>query len=173
MLRTSRRPRRTALVLAAAALTAACSATPSAAPSPSPTPFRFDAVTVTGDWGSEPGVQVGDETQSTNSFLVQDIVRGTGPTATSSSRVTVQYVGRAAFSKKTFDSSWARGVPYSFVPGTQTLVAFSEGVTGMRVGGRRLVIVPPSMGFGRTPPVGSGLKADETLVFVIDLVSVA
>jgi len=106
------------------------------------------------------------------SLVTYDVVEGTGPAATSTSKVSVQYVGRSARTKRGFDSSWDRGKPFDFVPSRVTFVAFSQGVLGMRAGGRRLVVVPGKLAFGASPPASSDLGPDETLVFVIDLVSV-
>jgi len=135
--------------------------------------FRFATVSVQGPFGSEPAVLIGDEPQTMNSFVVQDVIRGTGRVATEASTVTVQYVGRSARTKQTFDSSWLRGKAYTLVPSKVPFSAFHDGVPGMRVGGRRLVIIPAALGFGANPPQGSGLSANDNLVFVIDLVSVA
>jgi peptidylprolyl isomerase len=137
-----------------------------------PGTLSYDGVTVNGDVGREPAFLIGDETQQTSSIQVRDVVVGTGATATATGHVTVEYAARGARSKRTFDSSWLRGKPFSFVPSKIAFSAFSSGVPGMRVGGRRLVIVPGPLAFAGKPPAGSGLAANETVVFVIDLVSV-
>jgi peptidylprolyl isomerase len=136
-----------------------------------PGTLSYDGVTVKGDVGREPAFLIGDETQQTSSIQVRDVVVGTGAAATATGKVTVDYAARGARSKRTFDSSWLRGKPFSFVPSKIAFKAFSSGVPGMRVGGRRLVIVPGPLAFGGSPPSGSGLAANETVVFVIDLVS--
>ncbi len=157
---------------AATPTTAAPTSSASASSTSGPETVRFDAVTVSTDMAFKPTVTIGDDASVTKSFISYDIVTGTGPAAKPGDKVTVQYVGRGALSKVTFDSSWDRGTPYSFVPKTLTFVAFRDGVPGMRVGGRRLVIVPGALGFGVKPPKGSGLQPNEGLVFVIDLVSI-
>jgi len=138
----------------------------------STTPARFDGVTVSGPVGSPPLFTIGDDTQATVSLLTYDVVTGVGPAVTKASKVSVHYVGRSATSKRQFDSSWDRGKPFDYVPSDVTFAAFSEGVLGMRAGGRRLVVVPGKLAFGATPPTSSDLGPDETLVFVIDLMSV-
>ena len=188
MTRSSWRP--LVLTLAASLLLTACSASastrvaspssePSAASSRSQVPalsgpdtLTYAGVTVSGRLGAEPRFLIGDETQQTASTQVRDVVVGTGPVATAADRVTVNYTARGARSKRTFDSSWLRGRPFSFVPSKIAFTAFSSGVPGMRVGGRRLVVVPGPLAFAARPPAGSGLAANETVVFVIDLVSV-
>lgn len=122
--------------------------------------------------GERPTVTIGDSTQETASIQVDDVVAGKGPAATAADKVTVEYVGRSAKTKRTFDSSWERGSAFSYDPARIAFKAFTEGVPGMRVGGRRIVVVPASLAFGASPPASTGLGANETLVFVIDLISI-
>lgn len=96
-----------------------------------------------------------------------DIVCGTGPAAKSGDGVTVQYVGVDYKTGKQFDSSWDRGQPFPFDIGGNVIPGFSKGVTGMQVGGRRLVVIPPKDGYGDQGPVPGG-----TLAFIIDLVKI-
>ena len=138
----------------------------------SPSATAFNGVLVTGAMGSEPSFTMGDITQGTSSLQFQDIVVGTGPAAIATDKVTVQYLARSAKTKKPFDSSWARGKPFSYDPAKVGFKAFTEGVPGMKVGGRRIVVVPGPLAYGANPPSWSGLGPNETLVFVIDLVSV-
>jgi peptidylprolyl isomerase len=133
---------------------------------------RFAGVSVSGSTQEKPTFLIGDETQSTASFTVYDVVEGSGTQATKTDKVTVNYVGRSAKTKRQFDSSWDRGTPYVADLPKLTFAAFTQGVPGMRPGGRRLVVVPGPLAFGATPPQGSGLGPNETLVYVIDLVSV-
>jgi peptidylprolyl isomerase len=149
---------------------ASSSSSTSASATPSVTPFN--GVSVAGALGTEPTFTIGDTTQGTSSLQIQDVVVGTGAAATPTDKVTVQYVARSAKTKRPFDSSWARGKPYSYDPTTIAFKAFSEGVPGMKVGGRRLVIVPGPLAYGPTPPPSVSLGPNETLVFVIDLVSI-
>jgi len=102
----------------------------------------------------------------------KDLVVGTGAVAASGRKVTVQYVGVAYSTKKQFDASWDRpGQPFSFQLGAgQVIPGWDQGVPGMKVGGRRELVIPPNLGYGDAgyPPV---IKPGETLVFVIDLVA--
>jgi len=153
----------------------ACSSSASestASTTSNPSASAFNGVLVSGALGSEPTFTIGDTTQGTSSLQIQDVVVGTGPAATPADKVTVQYVARSAKTKKPFDSSWERGKTYSYDPTTIAFKAFTEGVPGMKVGGRRLVIVPGPLAYGPTPPPSLRLGANETLVFVIDLVSI-
>ena len=132
----------------------------------------FDGVTVTGPLGSAPVFTIGDTTMNTSSLQVSDVVVGTGAEATATSVVTVQYAGRSAKTKRPVDSSWDRGKPFTYDPSKIAFKAFTEGVPGMKVGGRRIVVVPGALAFGPTPPASTGLGPNETLVYVIDLVKV-
>lgn len=172
-------------VLAAALALSGCSSTPaSPAISASPTAagFTYKSVSVSGPFGQKPVLLIGDDLQGLLPFatgdapqelVVRDVIVGSGPEASATSKVTVNYVGRTAKTKKTFDSSWERGKPFEFVPSKMSFATFKEGVVGMKVGGRRLIVVPAALGFGDNPPENSGVRPGEMLVFVIDLESVS
>ncbi|MCW2600692.1 MAG: Peptidylprolyl isomerase [Frankiales bacterium] len=98
---------------------------------------------------------------------VVDIVCGTGAEAVDGSAVEVKYVGVNYADGKEFDSSWARGDTLPFTLGSGVIAGFSKGTLGMKVGGRREVIIAPKDGYGDAGPVPGG-----TLVFLIDLVKV-
>ena len=101
-------------------------------------------------------------------LVIKDLIKGTGPAATASSTVTVQYVGVLYKGGKQFDASWndGSGQPVSF-PLSGVIKGWQQGIPGMKVGGRRELIIPPSLGYGPTPQ--SKIPANSTLVFVIDL----
>jgi peptidylprolyl isomerase len=100
-----------------------------------------------------------------------DLITGTGATAEDGDMVTVQYVLSTYSSRKVVQSSWT-GQPFSFTLGEgQVIPGWDTGVVGMKVGGRRELIIPPSEGYGSNSP-GPGIAADDTLVFVIDLLKV-
>ena len=95
---------------------------------------------------------------------------GTGATAAATATVRVQYVGVNYDNGQEFDSSWSRGQPADF-PLNGVIAGFSQGIVGMKVGGRRELVIPPALGYadrGSPPAVGP----NETLVFVIDLLAV-
>jgi peptidylprolyl isomerase len=97
-----------------------------------------------------------------------DVVKGDGPTAISGERVSVHYVGVSYSTGEQFDSSWDRGEPFGFPLGAGRVIpGWDYGVSGMKVGGRRLLVIPPNMGYG-SRAVGS-IKPNETLIFVVDL----
>jgi peptidylprolyl isomerase len=103
----------------------------------------------------------------------KDLKVGTGTTATAGSTVTVQFVGVACTTGAEVDTTWGTGQPYtaSLVKG-KVIAGWLQGLPGMKVGGRRELVVPPTLGYGDAPPPGFKLAAGETLVFVVDLVSV-
>jgi peptidylprolyl isomerase len=105
-------------------------------------------------------------------LVIKDLKEGTGPAAQAGQTVTVQYVGVNFKGGKQFDASWDRGEPFSFpLGGGQVIQGWDQGVEGMKVGGRRMLVIPPDLGYGPdgSPPV---IKPNETLVFVIDLLAV-
>jgi peptidylprolyl isomerase len=105
-------------------------------------------------------------------LVVKDIEKGSGPTAEAGDEVTVQYVGVNYKNGKEFDSSWSRNEPFPFQLGAgQVIPGWDQGVEGMKVGGRRELIIPPGLAYGATPPTPA-IAPNETLVFVIDLLGV-
>jgi peptidylprolyl isomerase len=105
-------------------------------------------------------------------LVVEDLVAGTGDEATKGSNVEVHYVGVAHSTGEEFDASWNRGSPLSFPLGTGRVIAgWDQGVAGMRVGGRRRLVIPPHLGYG-SRGAGGAIKPNETLIFVVDLVGV-
>jgi peptidylprolyl isomerase len=101
-----------------------------------------------------------------------DLIEGTGATAADGDAVTVQYVLATYSSHKVIQSSWT-SQPFSFVLGEgQVIPGWDEGVVGMKVGGRRELIIPASLGY-KNVAAGPGIAANDTLVFVIDLLKVS
>ena len=102
---------------------------------------------------------------------VRDVVQGNGKKAAASGdTLTVQYVGVSWSTGQEFDSSWSRGKkPFTFPLGAgQVIPGWDQGLIGMRVGGRRELVIPPALAYGpqgQPPAIGP----NETLVFVIDL----
>ncbi len=107
----------------------------------------------------------------------KDLVVGHGKAASPSATVTVQYSGVLYSNGTEFDSSWSRGQPASFSL-QQVVPGFTQGIGGhgktppMKVGGRRIMILPASLGYGASAPAGSGIPANAPLVFVVDLLKV-
>jgi len=103
---------------------------------------------------------------------IKEIEKGTGAEAKSGDEVTVQYVGVGYESEEEFDSSWSRNEPFPFTLGVSPVIkGWKQGIPGMKVGGRRELIIPPDLAYGAagSPPV---IGPNETLIFVIDLLAV-
>jgi peptidylprolyl isomerase len=104
-------------------------------------------------------------------LVVKDLEEGSGAEAKAYDVVTVQYVGVDYRTGREFDSSWSRGEPFSFtLGGDEVIKGWGRGLKGMKVGGRRELIIPPALAYGES---GTGsIPPNETLVFVVDLVSI-
>ncbi len=132
---------------------------------------QLPAVAGATDLNKEPVISPGSQPPPT-SLQTRDLVVGTGTAAVASSTVSVRYVGADYANGQVFDDSpWKSGQPTPFalsgvVPG------FGQGIVGMKVGGRREIVIPSALGYGATgdPPAVAG---NETLVFVVDLVQIA
>jgi peptidylprolyl isomerase len=110
------------------------------------------------------------EGQPPASLLVTDEILGDGPEASSGATVTAHYVGVAFSTGEEFDASWNRGEPLRFKLGVgQVIPGWDQGISGMRVGGRRRLVIPPSLGYGERG-AGAAIGPNETLIFVVDLV---
>ena len=104
---------------------------------------------------------------------VEDIEVGNGDEATTGTEVEVHYVGVSWRTRKQFDASWDRGETFTFGLGAgQVIRGWDEGVSGMKVGGRRRIVIPPHLAYGRQG-AGGVIGPDETLVFVVDLLGVS
>ncbi|GAC1362417.1 MAG: hypothetical protein NVSMB32_02740 [Actinomycetota bacterium] len=103
---------------------------------------------------------------------ITDVVVGSGPEAVAGHTVSVHYVGVAYSTKRQFDASWDRGEPFSFpLGGGRVIKGWDRGVAGMRVGGRRQLVIPAHLGYGDRG-AGAAIAPGETLVFVVDLLGV-
>lgn len=148
------KPARPAVALAALLVLAACAGTsdgpaPDAAPPPAAAP---------------PGAAASD------SLASQDLKVGTGPEARTGQRLRVHYTGKLT-NGTTFDSSVGRA-PFTFTLGSgQVIKGWDQGVAGMRVGGKRRLVIPPELGYGArgAPPQ---IPPNSTLVFEIDLLGI-
>ena len=136
-------------------------AEPAPAPAPSePTEVR-DKPKVTVPGGPPP-----------TELQIKDIEEGTGPEAAAGSQLSVNYVGVNYSDGEEFDSSFNSGMPFAFPLGAGMVIpGWDEGLVGMKVGGRRQLVIPPGLAYGPqgSPPV---IGPNETLVFVIDAESV-
>ncbi len=101
-------------------------------------------------------------------LVIIDLEVGDGPEATPGATVDVHYVGVDFENGEEFDSSWGRGESIQF-PLNGLIRGWQEGIPGMKVGGRRQLVIPPSLAYG---PAGAHRLGGRTLVFVIDLFDV-
>ena len=102
---------------------------------------------------------------------ITEIWEGDGPEAKAGDRVQVHYVGVAYSTGEEFDASWNRGTPLEFQLGVgQVIAGWDQGVQGMKVGGRRQLVIPPELAYG-DQGAGTAIAPGETLIFVCDLVS--
>ena len=105
-------------------------------------------------------------------LVIEDIEVGDGEEAKAGHNVEVHYAGNAWSTRQQFDASWDRGETFSFQLGAgQVIGGWDQGVAGMKVGGRRRIVIPPELGYG-SRGAGGVIKANETLVFVVDLIGV-
>jgi peptidylprolyl isomerase len=104
---------------------------------------------------------------------IEDIVRGKGPAAKRGDTVLVHYAGVTFSTGEEFDASWNSGQPFPLPLGQgQVIEGWDRGLVGMRVGGRRMLTIPPELAYGAQgfPPA---IGPNETLVFVVDLLEIA
>ena len=105
-------------------------------------------------------------------LIIEEIIVGQGATATSGATAIVHYVGVSASTGEQFDASWDRDETFSFPLGAGHVIAgWDQGVQGMRVGGRRRLVIPAHLGYGQSG-AGGVIAPGETLIFVVDLVEV-
>lgn len=103
---------------------------------------------------------------------IKDIWEGDGPAAQAGNDVAVHYVGVAFSTGEEFDASYNRGTPLRIKLGVgQVIPGWDQGLQGMKVGGRRQLIIPPHLAYGDRGAGGGRIKPGESLIFVCDLVS--
>jgi peptidylprolyl isomerase len=128
-----------------------------------------DLPTVTTNMGEAPTIGAPSGTPPTT-LESKDIVVGTGAEVSSTSTITFHYTLMTWSNGALIESSWTGGSPATY-PLVELIVGWQQGIPGMKVGGRRLLVVPPDLGYGAQ---GSGpVGPNETLIFVMDIVSVA
>lgn len=141
------------------------------APSTAAAPAGVPALTGTPtDTSVQAIVSAGTGTPPT-SVVTQDVVTCSGSTATAQATVAVRYTGALYTNGTVFDASWSKGsAPVTFPLG-KVVPGFAQGIVGMHAGDRRVIVIPPALGYGDTPhaPIPGG----STLVFVVDLVSIS
>lgn len=132
-------------------------------------PPREGLPTVELDDDGTPAVTVPPDTAPPTDLVVQPLIRGSGPQVAAGQVITVQYVGVRWSDGSVFESSWEAGeLPVSFPIGVQSVLeGWDAGLVEQPVGSQVLLVVPPSMAYGGTP----NELADETLVYVVDILS--
>ncbi len=144
--------------------------TPTTASTPT-TPTASAKTPTTGPLSKEPNVTPPSGT-APKTLVVKEIIKGTGAEAKAGDSVTVNYVGVLYNGGKEFDASWKRNEPFTFTLGKgQVIAGWDQGVAGMKVGGRRELIIPSELAYGAkgSPPT---IPANAPLVFVVDLLGV-
>ena len=102
-------------------------------------------------------------------LLIEDLIVGNGDEARSGQTAVVHYVGVGVTSGEEFDASWNRNEPFAFPLGAGYVIkGWDEGVQGMKVGGRRRLVIPAHLGYGERG-AGGVIAPGETLIFVVDL----
>jgi peptidylprolyl isomerase len=125
--------------------------------------------TVTTNQGEAPTIGAPSGTPPAT-LVTKDIIVGTGAEALPTSTMTVHYTLMTWSNGALIESSWNGGSPATF-PLSNVIVGWQEGIPGMKVGGRRLLVIPPDIGYGAQ---GSGpIGPNETLIFVVDAIGVA
>ena len=125
--------------------------------------------TVTTNQGEAP--TIGAPTGNPPTTLVtKDIIVGSGAEALPTSTMTVHYTLMTWSNGKLIESSWTSGSPATF-PLANVIIGWQQGIPGMKVGGRRLLVIPPDLGYGAQG--GGPIGPNETLIFVVDAIGVA
>ena len=121
----------------------------------------------------KPQVEVPSDTPPSYVLELEDIEVGDGEEAASGHIVEVHYVGVSWKDGKQFDASWDRGDTFKFGLGKgQVIAGWDQGIPGMKIGGRRILVIPADLGYGAagSPPT---IPANAPLVFVVDLKKIA
>jgi peptidylprolyl isomerase len=170
-----------ALVLAScssSASTTATTAPPTTVPAnvgPSAPPTTVATVPVAdpspaGTSGTKPTIVVPPGAAPTQ-LQISDLIVGTGAAVAAGDKVSAQYVLATYSTGKEIQSSWGgQPIGVTLAEG-QVIPGWVQGLVGMRVGGRRELVIPPSLGYGTNSP-GGGVASNDTLVFIVDLVKI-
>jgi peptidylprolyl isomerase len=145
--------------------------TPTATPT-TPTSPTASLTPKSGPLSKEPPITA-PKTPAPKKLVVKDLITGTGAAAKTSSNVVVNYVGALYSNAKVFDASWNRNQTFPVQLGQgQVIKGWDQGIPGMRVGGRRELIIPASLAYG---PSGQGatIPPNATLIFIVDLLHVS
>ena len=159
-----------------AATTPTTTTTTPAATTTTPAATKTAKVPSSGPLSTESKITV-PSTAAPTALVTKNIITGTGAVAKAGDELTVDYVGALYKNGKVFDASWShggpKGVPFQFELGVGDVIpGWDKGVAGMRVGGRRELIIPPALGYGKTGEAPT-IPGNATLIFIVDLLGVA
>ncbi|GAA3532581.1 FKBP-type peptidyl-prolyl cis-trans isomerase [Amycolatopsis ultiminotia] len=144
----------------------ACGGDSDAAPSRACT---ADDITTSGSFGQAPEITIPDDCTPPTALVTKDLSAGTGAAAKQGQTVSMNYTLVTWSDKKKVDSSFGQQ-PFGLHLGAgEVIPGWDQGLTGIKQGGRRLLVIPPDLGYGQG---GNGIAPNETLVFVVDAVAV-
>lgn len=147
------------------------SGSPTSSTTASAQSLTAEQVTVTNPASNNPTLQFPVPSAAT-ALSTKDVAQGTGAGATPADTVTVQYLGEGAQTGQQFDSSFKRGQPAEFSL-AQVIPGWTQGMTGMKAGGERILVIPGSLAYRTGPNVPPGIQQNETLVFYVRLISIS
>ncbi|MFJ1764631.1 FKBP-type peptidyl-prolyl cis-trans isomerase [Amycolatopsis sp. NPDC088138] len=129
-----------------------------------------DDVKTTGKFGEAPTITIPDDCDPPKKLITKDLSEGTGNGAKAGQALKMNYTLVTWSNKQKLDSSFDRGQPFDLNLGAgEVIPGWDQGLVGIKQGARRLLIIPPDLGYGQG---GNGIEPNETLVFVTDAVSV-
>jgi peptidylprolyl isomerase len=108
-----------------------------------------------------------------SALVTRTLVKGNGPKVAKGDYVVAQYVGYIWRTKKVFGSSWSSGSPFGFTIGAspeQVIPGWDKGLVGQTAGSRVMLSIPPAQGYGKSGASQAGIKGNDTLVFVVDII---
>jgi FKBP-type peptidyl-prolyl cis-trans isomerase len=108
-----------------------------------------------------------------SALVTKTLVKGSGPKVAKGDYVIAQYVGYIWRTKKVFGSSWSSGSPFGFIIGAspeQVIPGWDKGLVGQTAGSRVMLSIPPAQGYGKSGASQAGIKGNDTLVFVVDII---
>ncbi len=144
-----------------------------ATPTPTPASDDIEAIVqgTSKDLGAKPEFPV-PSSEPPPELVIRDVVKGKGRKAKAGDTLTMQYVGVAWSTGQQFDASWDAGQPFPFQLGAGMVIqGWDKGMVGMQKGGRRLLVIPPELGYGEQG-AGDTIGPNETLMFIVDLVEI-
>ncbi|HEX5288110.1 MAG TPA: FKBP-type peptidyl-prolyl cis-trans isomerase [Streptosporangiaceae bacterium] len=126
--------------------------------------------------GTAPVITVPKGATPPKALTVKTLIQGTGPVIGSKDTVVAQYVASIWRTGAVFNTTWpsssSAGLPFSFAMGSNGVIpGFQKGLTGVKVGSRVMITIPPSLGYGSAGQSSVGIKGTDTLVFVVDVLA--